>query len=1577
MCVYPATPVLLASCSADTTLKLWTHEPKSLHSTKPLLQTLYGHTAAVTCVAAVHSFLVSGGADGAVLLWKPADSGLLAIPQFQLVAKLFSSEHWVLSLSCRLQPSEAGAAQGIFVAVANQPLLRLQLDKWAVQQAGRAGSSQLVQSCCQAQFFAQSNTGDFIPRPAKRCTEHSDQPAAASATGATAIHSLLKSQSSKSSRSNRQPVSFALRSNSPGSSMKPASQLPQSTDSAAAAAQDLSVFAVQFVAMELAVLTLAYDGCCRLHSAVDGGLRCCWRSPTGSRFTAMGCTEHDTRSEVLLGDERGMLHVYSLAGQQLLATKQLAHCRLEAIIVCSSRTMGRSRSTNSSSSGVSSGAGSSSTQFTVLTAAGLALWQLRRGLSHGILPGGHSAAVLAVQVCRANVQIALPPLVAAPDESANSAAAAATNTNSTTPDLAGGGSSSDVSSPACMMLVSGGLDNRVLQWDLAGGPSVLASLDVGQVGSELSAVTYLQGWSILATGHDGGQVVLWRLDTSSHLLLGPSHANAVCCLAPALTAKGDELLLSGSYDGCVSLWEPRHLRGVKPHLLARFQACGLTPAALLEACNLARLSSAAAGGASGGPGNSAADAAAAAAAAARRRKATMSAGRAMSAAGAAAAASRSCSPSMPGSPGPGPVNQRMLGMQRLADIGSSSSSYSLSGVTAQVGQLGSGCSSSAGGSSWSPKAVLYSQQQQAEVYSAKGAAGEGRRGLTTVLSGRRAGQLQPTVPPLQLRPAVFDVSGSSSSSRPGSPAAAAANRAAGSGLLQNNWVGGAATAADVLGDACDSEAELPEVLAVLFDSSKQLVVTAGNSGVIRVWSGSCAGELLGQHVGHTAPINCLTLDDNFLFSGSCDKTICMWDVLPPHFAAASSARASSSSGTTPRQQHSAAGAVASATQVGWADTCTGNGSTHGVRHAGSIGSAAGGAPRLPAPGGVPSSRAFQVLHGHTAAVTGLEVVQGNGVLVSCGRDGRLLQWDYVTGQLLAKQQLQGQELLCLAVRQDSRQVYVGSSTAQLLSFQVVDRQQCDAAEQSGADEAVHAPTCHDLARAVDSHTVTALCIKRWGASPFTGNTKRLFSVNTIQLLTKPDWDHLEKLAAGLQQLRTLQIPTHVNSRIGAACAAALTGLTRLDLGTNGKQVPGIPLPKHGTVQLACLKAASFSSSHSSKLRASAGNGTLQDIAAFAPNLEQLYCQCLEIDISSSSAANGSNVLPYCSHFGGQEVHIVGAASKAAGGAAFAKAFPKLRVISCLPHTINTAAEQKHHGKWSVAPGELLALRKSIHAVRGCGAHAARALDSTPSSSNSSSSRVAQLAAVSIHAGMSSSSTLLGVVGQLRQVQRLELLLGAPLSRHGPSPTHRASFLRDMQSILLQLPLLQLLALPAALLCSSCCNEGHGAAAEHAALLQTLEAVAGCSSSRLLARLMSQHQQHGAGGGGGGGGAAGRGRSSSSALPSLQQLVFVDAQWPVHSGCYAEECWQHPQQHQQRIEERFLALQRKREQQQLLQQLDGALTGSDVGRDCCAAQRDQHVQLQLHVGLVYGAGPCLDNSSGCGVWGVYGLDEFSK
>eukprot|EP00955_Chlamydomonas_euryale_P079196 363265-Chlamydomonas_euryale.AAC.6 len=42
-----------------------------------------------------------------------------------------------------------------------------------------------------------------------------------------------------------------------------------------------------------------------------------------------------------------------------------------------------------------------------------------------------------------------------------------------------------------------------------------------------------------------------------------------------------------------------------------------------------------------------------------------------------------------------------------------------------------------------------------------------------------------------------------------------------------------------------------------------------------------AGYVLrGTHVGHTAPVTCLALDANFLFSGSDDATIRMWDAMP-------------------------------------------------------------------------------------------------------------------------------------------------------------------------------------------------------------------------------------------------------------------------------------------------------------------------------------------------------------------------------------------------------------------------------------------------------------------------------------------------------------------------------------------------------------------------------------------------------------------------------------------------------------------------------------------------------------------------
>lgn len=53
------------------------------------------------------------------------------------------------------------------------------------------------------------------------------------------------------------------------------------------------------------------------------------------------------------------------------------------------------------------------------------------------------------------------------------------------------------------MLISAGLDNRVLQWDLAAYPSVLTDLGVDSIGSELSAMSFLHDWALLATGECG------------------------------------------------------------------------------------------------------------------------------------------------------------------------------------------------------------------------------------------------------------------------------------------------------------------------------------------------------------------------------------------------------------------------------------------------------------------------------------------------------------------------------------------------------------------------------------------------------------------------------------------------------------------------------------------------------------------------------------------------------------------------------------------------------------------------------------------------------------------------------------------------------------------------------------------------------------------------------------------------------------------------------------------------------------------------------------------------------------------
>jgi hypothetical protein len=186
----------------------------------------------------------------------------------------------------------------------------------------------------------------------------------------------------------------------------------------------------------------------------------------------------------------------------------------------------------------------------------------------------------------------------------------------------------------------------------------------------------------------------------------------------------------------------------------------------------------------------------------------------------------------------------------------------------------------------------------------------------------------------------------------------------------------------------------------------------------------------------------------------------------------------------------------------------------------------------------------------------------------------------------------------------------------------------------------------------------------------------------------------------------------------------------------------------------------------------------------------------------------------------------------------------------------------------------------------------------------------------------------------------------------------------MQAVLQQLtllPALQTLGLPAALLCTSCCNQGHGAATAHTHLLRVIQLLACRPSAKAACTSISEGDD-----------------SSCGPQGSLQRLAFLDVQVPDHSSCYAEECWQHPKQHQDSIQERFEALQ-EQQQHQSMNQLPG-LQAEHRGNDQYNWQQ-QHdvgfaplVTLELHLGRV-SLGGLLSVShhhvKEDPMWGVYG------
>lgn len=231
----------------------------------------------------------------------------------------------------------------------------------------------------------------------------------------------------------------------------------------------------------------------------------------------------------------------------------------------------------------------------------------------------------------------------------------------------------------------------------------------------------------------------------------------------------------------------------------RFDAFGLSPEALFEAYSLARLTDSASS--STLALRSTATAEDAAAAARRNKRAALaSAGRARSAGGATVAP----------------------GMQQLAAIGNKSGNSVIVDL-AQAAVSSPGSFKLPGYAAMLPEELQQQQQQQ----SSSGPAAAGQRALIASTTGGMLGHKQQTVPPLPLGQSPEGGRARRYASSCCSPTAAVA--------LQHHR----GLAAAVAGDEQKMQIgagifEPSEVLAVLFDSSKQLIITGGNTGAIRV-----------------------------------------------------------------------------------------------------------------------------------------------------------------------------------------------------------------------------------------------------------------------------------------------------------------------------------------------------------------------------------------------------------------------------------------------------------------------------------------------------------------------------------------------------------------------------------------------------------------------------------------------------------------------------------------------------------------------------------------------------------------------
>eukprot|EP00899_Mesostigma_viride_P020246 jgi/Mesvir1/28222/Mv04771-RA.1 len=277
---------------------------------------------------------------------------------------------------------------------------------------------------------------------------------------------------------------------------------------------DRGVLFIRAVPEECLVLTLAFDNTLRAYDSEVGTCSFSLSNSNGCAFTWLEW--NPLHREILLVDKHGFFGIYGIELEGLKCNQRISKQEISHVLFRSAPD-----------------------DVAVITCDGVDFYHLVREVDFSTVPNGHAGPVIALLAVDLGMLAGVEP-----------------------------SQRGAVERDEQVLLFSASLDNTVVQWDSTGRNRKLSFTEYR---SEISAMMFLLSRKQLVTGHDDGTIRLWNMDTGSTINM-KEHSNTVSCIITAQLRKGEEMVITGGFDGKVGIWDLRKRQASRPHLLTMFEA---------------------------------------------------------------------------------------------------------------------------------------------------------------------------------------------------------------------------------------------------------------------------------------------------------------------------------------------------------------------------------------------------------------------------------------------------------------------------------------------------------------------------------------------------------------------------------------------------------------------------------------------------------------------------------------------------------------------------------------------------------------------------------------------------------------------------------------------------------------------------------------------------------------------------------------------------------------------------------------------------------------------------------------------